>query len=490
MIPVQKINVFVSSTSKDLQEYRAVAKYVILDMDWTPKMQEHFDTDPSPTISACRKKLDQCQLMLLLVAFRRGWVPTQEQGGNGTDSITAFELAFARERGIPVLVMLAKENWPGNLWEDDAAARQWIKKFRNDLNQIAKFFEYEEPTSDESQRLPTFRALLREQLVTHRERLLAETPVAVAGQGVEYLESAKQALIEGSGIPFIGAGIYGDGPLSSRSLASALHAEECGEGSCIATAAEYRERFLKTRQRFLNDLRNILNQQTHQLNSAIPPVFQMILDVAKVKSPPLIVSTTHDMVLENQLKQYSLVCHIVRCVEQGKQFDGQVLVLRQGEKPKVCPADKIELEKGESVIYKPLGSPLLDDSLAPELEIDTTVITETDYLTFLGRMSNQSTQVPSVFNRILRGRLVLFLGYALDEWEYRLATKILECVGLESGQWSSLAVREHLASPMEVEAWRKLRTDLIPMQLEEFAKKVRNSLTTGQKEHGERTISG
>ena len=82
-----------------------------------------------------------CDLLLLLMAFRRGWVPTCEEGGNGNASVTAGEVDEARRRGIPVRALLACESWPGSLWEDDQDARIWVRQFRQGLNQVAKFFE-------------------------------------------------------------------------------------------------------------------------------------------------------------------------------------------------------------------------------------------------------------------------------------------------------------------------------------------------------------
>ena len=117
------IKVFISSTSLDLKDYRAVARNVILDIGWHPIMMEHFGTSPEPTVEACCRRVDDSNVFLLIMAFRRGWVPLEDKGGNGTDSMTTLELARAREKGIPILTLLASETWPGNLWEDDPEAR-------------------------------------------------------------------------------------------------------------------------------------------------------------------------------------------------------------------------------------------------------------------------------------------------------------------------------------------------------------------------------
>src|SRR5262245_1360857 len=99
--------VFVSSTSEDLKSYRKAAESVILDLQWRPEMMEHFVAETEPTLNTCFQKIDQCDLVLAIIAWRQGWVPPKEQGGNGRDSVTALEVAHARSKNIPVLYLLA-----------------------------------------------------------------------------------------------------------------------------------------------------------------------------------------------------------------------------------------------------------------------------------------------------------------------------------------------------------------------------------------------
>jgi len=330
MPPKRKLNVFVSSTSEDLMAFRAVARLVVLDMDWMPNMAEHFGAMATPTVQACYDRLAQADLVLLLVAFRRGWVPTAEQGGNGVDSITALELAFARSKNIPILGMLAKSTWPGNLWEDDAAARSWIQKFRAELNLPAESFEYEQETAGGAgtESLPVFRAKTREIFVSYREQLMKqELAVGTSDSGVDYFDSASDALTEGGTIPFLGTGLYADGLLSDSALIRALNgdsdsirgsnSQEAKDRVCLATVAEYWERYLKERQRFLAKLRTAIQMQTDQL-PALPPFYQLLL---KIKPPALIVSATCDLVLERALEsQGNPTCSSVTWCAPGTRF--------------------------------------------------------------------------------------------------------------------------------------------------------------------------
>jgi hypothetical protein len=141
----QALNVFVSSTSEDLKTFRAAAEQVVRDLGWVPEMMEHFGALPDTSVQACLAKITASDVVVSIVAFRRGWVPKPDQGGNGRDSITKLEIAEARRCNIPVILMLAHEDsWPGKLYEESEEARNWVKSFREDLNQPAQFFDYEQ----------------------------------------------------------------------------------------------------------------------------------------------------------------------------------------------------------------------------------------------------------------------------------------------------------------------------------------------------------
>jgi SIR2-like domain len=434
-------------------------------------MMEDFGASATATVGACRDELSKCQLMLLIVAYRQGWVPTIEQGGDGARSITALELDFARDRNIPVLVMLANDTWPGRLWEDEATARGWIKAFRANLNLPAEFFDYEDPTGGEEKRLPAFRERTRKVLLSHQERLLAERMAAaeMPAPGLDYFSSARDGVLDGSCIPIVGLGVFGDGPLGIHFLTNALAEKGTEHDACLATVAEYRERLFGARARFLARFRKIVEEQTRQ--AAFPPALQILL--TSDPRPELIVATAHDQMIEDALaaagRRFVVVTHVLRSAD-GKH-DGKVLVLRRDAAPEFPAADKVETRADELVIYRPLGSPLLHDRLDPAWEIDTVVITEADHLSFLSRLENPQTGVPARFSRLLQRRPLLFLGYGLDVWHYRLIMHVFQSAGGRAAAAHALAVRQP-ASPMETLAWQRLGADLVPLDPNAFARRV------------------
>ena len=84
--------------------------------DWTAAAEEpkQFSMD----------RVKGCDLCVLLVGFRRGFVPDGE-----TRSITQMEYETARKEGIYVLVFMAKEAvpWPPQFYElkEDIQLQQW-----------------------------------------------------------------------------------------------------------------------------------------------------------------------------------------------------------------------------------------------------------------------------------------------------------------------------------------------------------------------------
>ena len=458
--------VFVSSTSEDLTDHRAVARNVILDMHWHPVMMEHMGASPKATVTACLDLVETCHLFILIVAFRQGWVPNHKQGGSGEASITALELEHARSKNIPVLALLADDDWPGKLWEQDQKARCWVEQFRANLNLPAVFFSREEDSS-----LPTFRAKLHAQLVNYRQELVErKARTADAGSNLDHFPEARDGMVSGDSIPFIGPFIYGNGPLSPNALARALAPDLKEKDFTLAMAAEHREQRIGSRAIFLKQLAQYINEQSAQAPSC--RIHDLIASITK---PWFVVYTGFDRKLEERLDAaglpYVVVAHIGRSYES--KHDGKILVLRSDGPPDICPADELEIGNGENVIYRPLGSPLLHEGLDEDLELDTVVITESDHLTFLGRTYHESTQIPTRFTRWLDRRPLLFLGYAMELWHFRLVMKVFQSVGGHYRRASTFAVRKS-TSPTEDIAWRRLSAKRIPIELEEFVDRVNN----------------
>jgi hypothetical protein len=124
--------VFISSTSEDLQPYRAAARDAALRAGFRPDMIDYFGAGgKAPPLSKCLAKLTASDVVVVLVAHRYGWKPS-EPPGDGSKSVTWLECEHAVNEGKELLAFLVDENhpWPPRQMQFDeprlAEFRQWL----------------------------------------------------------------------------------------------------------------------------------------------------------------------------------------------------------------------------------------------------------------------------------------------------------------------------------------------------------------------------
>ncbi len=113
---------FLSSTCEDLQEYRDMAYETIEGPSWHCVRQEDFGAVDNVPVTECRRRVQDCELLVCLVGPRYGSCP------KGSDkSFTEHEYEAALEDDIPRLVFMTADDFPlrGDLREtDDMHGRQ------------------------------------------------------------------------------------------------------------------------------------------------------------------------------------------------------------------------------------------------------------------------------------------------------------------------------------------------------------------------------
>ena len=83
--------VFVSSTAEDLGAHRTAMRDTLLTSAFSPRMQEYFlASGAKPPLPACLDKVDEADVVVVLVAHRYGWIPPDQASG-GDESITWLE---------------------------------------------------------------------------------------------------------------------------------------------------------------------------------------------------------------------------------------------------------------------------------------------------------------------------------------------------------------------------------------------------------------
>jgi hypothetical protein len=300
---------------------------------------------------------------------------------------------------------------------------------------------------------------------------------AVATVDPDYLEAVRECVNRKRAIFFLGDGVYGSGPLSAFELIKAIgrtaRLDVTGQ-NCLATVAEYLERLRAERGYFMEDLRDILADQENQAKT---PVLHDML--ACLDAPWFVVSTTYDLLLERKLEQsgidFVLVTHVIR--SDVPEYNDKVLVLRRGAQvsTEIAATDKLLLDpRNERIIYKLLGAPglgdWLDSSLAADSNsIDTVVVTEGDHVTFLGDLTHKRKSVPTAIKPLFSRKTLLFLGYNLDNWHYRLVANVCLKESLDRGSQNAhpYAVRQPTSS-IEKLCWQRLGATLLDFDVDSF----------------------
>ncbi|MBZ0275731.1 MAG: DUF4062 domain-containing protein [Anaerolineae bacterium] len=108
--------VFISSTSKDLRDYRQAAIDVCLQLDLHPIGMEYFPAMGMGATAGSKRKLDAAGLYVGIFAHRYGYI---EDGYN--QSVTEIEFDYAGERGLDRLCFLLD---PTHDWPDDSDHRE------------------------------------------------------------------------------------------------------------------------------------------------------------------------------------------------------------------------------------------------------------------------------------------------------------------------------------------------------------------------------
>jgi formylglycine-generating enzyme required for sulfatase activity len=112
--------VFISSTFDDLKEHREQVAKAAWANGFSPRMIEDFPaTGHARSLQYCLEKVDEAEVVVVLVAHRYGWVP-EDASNPDKNSITWLECEHARKAGKEVLAFLVDPNydWPDRLREN------------------------------------------------------------------------------------------------------------------------------------------------------------------------------------------------------------------------------------------------------------------------------------------------------------------------------------------------------------------------------------
>jgi hypothetical protein len=101
---------------------------------------------------------------------------------------------------------------------------------------------------------------------------------------------------------------------------------------------------------------------------------------------------------------------------------------------------------------------------------DTFVITEEDYVTFLGRMGSENSVIPADLVNLMQSRTLLFLGYGLRDWNFRVLLDRLTRIRVQAMRSYAIAYDIDAA---ESRLWDQRNVKVFSADLNEFVPMLR-----------------
>ena len=127
---IRKFSVFISSTYEDLKNERQALMGVALENNFIPVGMEQFHAAPTSQWNVITKMIDECDFYLLVIGGRYGSI--DEEVGI---SYTEKEYNYAKDKGLPVLVLIKKSSAitesEQDIGDDKYTKMKMLETFRN-----------------------------------------------------------------------------------------------------------------------------------------------------------------------------------------------------------------------------------------------------------------------------------------------------------------------------------------------------------------------
>jgi hypothetical protein len=213
-------------------------------------------------------------------------------------------------------------------------------------------------------------------------------------------------------------------------------------------------------KRLIKYLREILPDDARDPSPLLQTLARLPAPAVRTDPPfQLIVTTNYDCLLEKAFKEAGVPLKVI--VQPKKGFN-----------PREQRTLQNELAVYEGVaLYKIHGS-FLEDKNKENPEI---VITEEDYIEFLHSVVNSKKGIPGLISGKLQGSTLLFLGYSLEDLDFRTLFKGMIERLPDRDQVKSFAIQRR-PSPFWVDFWTQKKVIIRDVDLYTFAAELRNLL--------------
>ena len=288
-------------------------------------------------------------------------------------------------------------------------------------------------------------------------------------------------LIEGKVVPFIGSaasfaglpdtpGRLPDGQKLAQELIDEFADYPGNDGDPLTKVAQYYEECILGRSPLYDHLR-----KRFYLAQADAPVNPTVEVLADIKKPLCIVTTNYDDHIERAFelagRPYTLLTHVTN---GGHPDYGRVILRRSTSAPEMAMVDPGQLGLADfgddTIIYKLHGT--FDATLSTTE--DTVIVTEDDYVRFI-TMTFSSKIPPPALIRLFQQRHFLFLGYSLEDWNFRVILRRIQETAAFGNNYMSWAVRLGV-SAIEEKFWSKRHVEVYDEDLGIFVEKLRKTL--------------
>ena len=229
-----KLRIFISSTMKDLVNERSQVRERLISFNFEPVNAEDLPSSTARSWDALEKEIRSCNVFVLLLGERYGWIPTEGPHANEGKSITHLEFEEAERLRIPVLAFLKELSYEDTDRNSDDAKKR--DKFRETIRDYAGGY-----FTSKSFRLATElankvgEAIMRmlsdtfasaevvrraESVNRYASRLKQDTPVAPEPTAIEIPPRLVDALANKKAVLFAGSGFSLSAGLPSASAFS------------------------------------------------------------------------------------------------------------------------------------------------------------------------------------------------------------------------------------------------------------------------------
>jgi hypothetical protein len=145
------MRVFISYTAEDLADHAGVVADVVRRLEWIAVDHRDWGASGQPSVSECKRRVLGCDILVALIAHRYGWIPSKDEGGDDSTSVTWLEVKTARASGLQVLPYLVNPDasWPVKLIDGlrDRDTLQRLEAFKADIRQYISGFFGPDPAS-------------------------------------------------------------------------------------------------------------------------------------------------------------------------------------------------------------------------------------------------------------------------------------------------------------------------------------------------------